>query len=388
MADIRSRLVEEIPRLRRSARAFTRDVTAADDLVQNCLTRAVSKSHLWQDGTDLRARLFTILPNQYVNQVRRAGCEGKSAALCDAEHVTMAPIKKSSSKCKISSAPMPNCRKSSDWRCCWWEWRHAVARNFCRSRRAGGDRRLAAVTRARGTAPVDEHGNRAGRVRPRRGAQAIAGIASTRIRNTRPRVLAAWMLKRLIGAVGAEERCCLLNEDDQVVGTEDLNSYDDGGAHRDAMFLLAKTAQYSGYELWRNGRKVDEYRPLKPKGAPDSRCDELEVKLCGLAPGDELAITISIERTSLIAGGIRSGEQGLLSSRGSWTPMLARARTLAADLTLEAADKLYRLLLPTSAGKVALPPGGRWRLSDDRFHRICIPSRDVSDVLVLKQSFN
>jgi RNA polymerase sigma-70 factor, ECF subfamily len=68
MADIRSRLVEEIPRLRRSSRTFTRDVTTADDLVRDCLTRAVSKSHLWQDGTDLRAWLFTILRNQYVNR--------------------------------------------------------------------------------------------------------------------------------------------------------------------------------------------------------------------------------------------------------------------------------------------------------------------------------
>jgi hypothetical protein len=91
--------------------------------------------------------------------------------------------------------------------------------------------------------------------------------------------------------------------------------------------FLAKTAQYSGYELWRDGRKVDEYRPLKPISAPDSRRDEFEVKLCGLAPGDELAMSISIERTSLIVGGIGSGEQGLLSSRGSWTPMLAPARS-------------------------------------------------------------
>jgi RNA polymerase sigma-70 factor (ECF subfamily) len=47
MADIRSRLVEEIPRLRCYASALTRDVTAADHLVQDCLARAVGKSHLW-----------------------------------------------------------------------------------------------------------------------------------------------------------------------------------------------------------------------------------------------------------------------------------------------------------------------------------------------------
>jgi RNA polymerase sigma-70 factor, ECF subfamily len=85
MADIRSKLVEQIPRLRRYARALTRNVTTADDLVQECLTRALSKAHLWQEGTDLRAWLFTILHNQYVNQVRRAAREGTVVAFSDTE---------------------------------------------------------------------------------------------------------------------------------------------------------------------------------------------------------------------------------------------------------------------------------------------------------------
>jgi RNA polymerase sigma-70 factor (ECF subfamily) len=85
MADIRSKLVAQIPRLRRHARALTRDVIAADDLVQDCLERAVSKSHLWQEGTNLRAWLFTILHHTYVNQVRRASREGTPIALTDIE---------------------------------------------------------------------------------------------------------------------------------------------------------------------------------------------------------------------------------------------------------------------------------------------------------------
>ena len=67
------RLVEhEIPRLRRYARALTRDSNRADDLVQDTLLRALEKAHLWQVGTDLRAWLFTIMHNQYVNDIRRA----------------------------------------------------------------------------------------------------------------------------------------------------------------------------------------------------------------------------------------------------------------------------------------------------------------------------
>jgi RNA polymerase sigma-70 factor, ECF subfamily len=92
MADLRSRLVDEIPRLRRYASALTRDVTAADDLVQDCLARAVGKSHLWQEVTDLRAWLFTILHNEYVNQVRRAVLrEEMSMALGNAELMIIAP---------------------------------------------------------------------------------------------------------------------------------------------------------------------------------------------------------------------------------------------------------------------------------------------------------
>jgi RNA polymerase sigma-70 factor (ECF subfamily) len=82
----------EIPRLRRYARALARDVATADDLVQDCLARALGKLHLWQEGTDLRAWLFTILHNQYVNQVRRAVREGAAVGLSETEPLlTRAP---------------------------------------------------------------------------------------------------------------------------------------------------------------------------------------------------------------------------------------------------------------------------------------------------------
>ena len=60
-----------VPRLTRYARALTRDINAADDLVQDCLTSALRKIHLWEPGTDLRAWLFTILHNQHINRLRR-----------------------------------------------------------------------------------------------------------------------------------------------------------------------------------------------------------------------------------------------------------------------------------------------------------------------------
>jgi RNA polymerase sigma-70 factor, ECF subfamily len=69
---------QEIPRLRRYARALTRSGDRADDLVQDTLVRALSKAHLWQAGTDIRAWLFTIMHNQHVNTVRRASREQRT----------------------------------------------------------------------------------------------------------------------------------------------------------------------------------------------------------------------------------------------------------------------------------------------------------------------
>jgi len=85
VADTRHDIEAEIPRLRRYARALMRDVVSADDLVQDCLTRALGKLHLWQEGSDLRAWLFTILHNQYVNYIRRAVREGAVVALNETE---------------------------------------------------------------------------------------------------------------------------------------------------------------------------------------------------------------------------------------------------------------------------------------------------------------
>jgi RNA polymerase sigma-70 factor (ECF subfamily) len=85
MSDISLRIAAEIPRLRRYALALTRNESSADDLVQDCLVRAIAKQHLWAEGTDLRAWLFTILHNQHVNQVRRSVREGAPVEMSETE---------------------------------------------------------------------------------------------------------------------------------------------------------------------------------------------------------------------------------------------------------------------------------------------------------------
>lgn len=56
-----------IPNLRRFARSLCRDVHLADDLVQDTLERALSRLFQWRRGTNLRAWLFTIMRNLYLN---------------------------------------------------------------------------------------------------------------------------------------------------------------------------------------------------------------------------------------------------------------------------------------------------------------------------------
>lgn len=79
-------LIALLPRLRRYARVLTGDVTRADDLVQEALARAWEKRRLWKAGTDLRAWLFTVMHNIFVNQRATARHERHQVSLdADAE---------------------------------------------------------------------------------------------------------------------------------------------------------------------------------------------------------------------------------------------------------------------------------------------------------------
>ena len=78
--NVRDDIVVEVPRLRRYARVLLKDQGRADDLVQDCLERALSRLHLFQPGTNLRAWLFTIMHNLHVNAVIRAQREARASS--------------------------------------------------------------------------------------------------------------------------------------------------------------------------------------------------------------------------------------------------------------------------------------------------------------------
>ncbi|GAD24588.1 RNA polymerase sigma factor [Acidovorax sp. MR-S7] len=66
-------LLTWLPRLRRYARALTSQREDADDLVQETLERAWTKASHWSQITDMRAWLFSIMHNLYIDRVRRPG---------------------------------------------------------------------------------------------------------------------------------------------------------------------------------------------------------------------------------------------------------------------------------------------------------------------------
>jgi RNA polymerase sigma-70 factor (ECF subfamily) len=71
----RNELLAEIKNLRAFAISLSGSVSVADDLVQEALLRAWSKSDRFQPGTNLRAWLFTILRNIYYSNYRKRARE-------------------------------------------------------------------------------------------------------------------------------------------------------------------------------------------------------------------------------------------------------------------------------------------------------------------------
>lgn len=88
--DVSAQIVACIPSLRRYARGLTANREAADDLVQDTLERAWTRIAFWERRGDLRAWLFSILHNLFVDRVRSAG---RSPLEQMPEEEIMAPVR-------------------------------------------------------------------------------------------------------------------------------------------------------------------------------------------------------------------------------------------------------------------------------------------------------
>lgn len=63
-------IVELLPRLRRLARAITRDVADADDLTQLTVERALLRADQWAPGTRLDSWMYRIMKNAWIDEAR------------------------------------------------------------------------------------------------------------------------------------------------------------------------------------------------------------------------------------------------------------------------------------------------------------------------------
>ncbi len=80
VTDAERQIVEQIPHLRRYARALLGDSDRTDDLVQDCLERAWSRFHMVRADGNLRAWMFTIMHNLNANAARRASRRPRTIA--------------------------------------------------------------------------------------------------------------------------------------------------------------------------------------------------------------------------------------------------------------------------------------------------------------------
>ena len=84
MPDQAALIEPHIPGLRRFACALLRgDRHGADDLVQDCLERALSRWHLWRAEGDVRGWLYTILYNRFLSDQHRRRRRGVHDALLE-----------------------------------------------------------------------------------------------------------------------------------------------------------------------------------------------------------------------------------------------------------------------------------------------------------------
>jgi RNA polymerase sigma-70 factor, ECF subfamily len=70
IAEREKALIELMPALRRFARALTLNHDAADELLQDCLERALKKLHLLRQDESLRAWAFTLMHRVFCNNLR------------------------------------------------------------------------------------------------------------------------------------------------------------------------------------------------------------------------------------------------------------------------------------------------------------------------------
>lgn len=84
-ADFERQAIELVPQLFGAARRMTRNVADAEDLVQETLLKGYRAFESFEEGTNLRAWLFRILTNTFINKYRRDSRRPDEVELGDVE---------------------------------------------------------------------------------------------------------------------------------------------------------------------------------------------------------------------------------------------------------------------------------------------------------------
>ena len=88
-------LIASIPNLRAFATSLSRNAATADDLVQDTLVKAWNNAASFEEGSNLRAWLFTILRNTYFSDLRRRSREVEDVDGAMADKLTVLPSQNS-----------------------------------------------------------------------------------------------------------------------------------------------------------------------------------------------------------------------------------------------------------------------------------------------------
>jgi RNA polymerase sigma-70 factor, ECF subfamily len=89
VSGVLTRIEACIPALRRYAAALLRNREDADDLVHDCLVRALDKLHTRRDDADVRAWLFAIMHNLFISRLRRAKARPVGPSLDETHEAAM-----------------------------------------------------------------------------------------------------------------------------------------------------------------------------------------------------------------------------------------------------------------------------------------------------------
>lgn len=82
--------------LRNFAMKFTRDVDDANDLMQDTMMKAIKYFDKFEDGTNLKGWLFTIMRNTFINNYRRV--VKTNALITQSDEISSAQLSVSASK--------------------------------------------------------------------------------------------------------------------------------------------------------------------------------------------------------------------------------------------------------------------------------------------------